>query len=306
MYVYNTATAKEEILQQINTNKIVGRTSLFRLIANKMDVWKNVQAGRFEIKKGQSVLDIAKMLQNNHQSLVTFTLSHLRTVEELGKILGKYFITDSVHTMIFLTDNDSLKPYDVDTATLLTLVIPGNYSIKWNTNVAGILAQFQNTEKAFWNQDRLNKAASLNLTPVQVYILASIVEEETNKASDKGKIASVYKNRLDTGMALGADPTIKFALRDFELRRILFDQLKVESPYNTYTHKGLPPGPICTPSIATIDSTLNMPKTNYLYFVAKPDFSGYSNFAVTYEEHMQYAKAWRDALDERIKQKGTP
>ena len=177
LYVYNTATAKEEILQQINTNQIVGRTSLFKLVANKMDVWKNVEAGRFEIKKGQSILDIAKMLRNNHQSPVTFTLSHLRTIEDLGKVLGKYFITDSVHTMIFLTDNDSLKPYNVDTSTLLTLVIPGNYSIKWNTNVAGILQQFQNIEKAFWNQDRLNKAASLNLTPTQVYTLASIVED---------------------------------------------------------------------------------------------------------------------------------
>ncbi|MDR0793057.1 MAG: endolytic transglycosylase MltG [Chitinophagaceae bacterium] len=308
LYVRNTSTAKEEILKQIDANRIIGksRVALFRIVANTMDVWKNVQEGRFEIKKGQTVLDIVKMLRSNKQSPVTFTISHLRTAEDLGKILGKYFITDSAHTMIFLNNNDSLKPFNADTSTLLTLIIPGNYSIKWNTNVSGILQQFQDTTKAFWNKERLNKADSLKLTPAQVYILASIVEEETNKASDKGKIASVYKNRLDSGMALDADPTVKFALRNFELKRISFEQLKTQSPYNTYTNKGLPPGPICTPSTASIDSTLNMPKTNYLFFTAKPDFSGYSNFAATYEEHLQNAKAWREALDERAKQVGAP
>jgi len=133
-----------------------------------------------------------------------------------------------------------------------------------------------------------------------VYILSSIVEEETNKQEDKGKIASVYLNRLRSGIKLAADPTIKFALRDFGLKRIFFKHISYPSPYNTYLNAGLPPGPICTPSIKTIDEVLNAPATNYLYFVAKPDFSGYSNFATSYQEHKKNAKAYQQALDSII------
>jgi len=130
-----------------------------------------------------------------------------------------------------------------------------------------------------------------------VYTLASIVEEETNKEEDKGKIASVYINRLNKGMRLGADPTVKFALKDFGLKRIYEKHLRVPSPYNTYLNSGLPPGPICTPSLKTIDAVLDAPATSYLYFVAKPELNGYSNFASSYEEHLRFAKAYQQALD---------
>ena len=133
--------------------------------------------------------------------------------------------------------------------------------------------------------------------------MASIVEEETNKEEDKGKIASVYMNRMNTGMRLQADPTVKFAMKDFELKRILLKHLTYDSPFNTYVNAGLPPGPICTPSIKTIDAVLNAPQTNYIYFVAKPDFNGYSNFASTYAEHMVFAKAYQMALDSLLKVK---
>ncbi|MBS1933886.1 MAG: endolytic transglycosylase MltG, partial [Bacteroidetes bacterium] len=133
--------------------------------------------------------------------------------------------------------------------------------------------------------------------PTTAYVLASIIEEETNMQDDKGKIASVYLNRISKGMKLAADPTIKFALGNFELKRIYEKYLSVESPYNTYKYAGLPPGPICTPTVATIDAVINAPKTNYLYFVAKPDFSGYSNFAETFEQHLKYAREYQKALD---------
>ncbi|WP_462219274.1 endolytic transglycosylase MltG, partial [Ferruginibacter sp.] len=143
----------------------------------------------------------------------------------------------------------------------------------------------------------------LNMTPKQVYTMASIVEEETNKEEDKGKIASVYINRIETGMKLEADPTVKFAMKDFGLKRILHKHLEYPSPYNTYRQTGLPPGPICTPSSKTIDAVLNAPQTNYIFFVAKPDFNGYSNFATTYSEHLVFAKAYQNALDSLIKAK---
>lgn len=138
------------------------------------------------------------------------------------------------------------------------------------------------------------------MTPTTATILASIVEEETNMQGDKGKIASVYLNRMAKGMRLAADPTIKFALKNFEIKRIYEKYTQVESPYNTYRNAGLPPGPICTPSTQTIEAVLDAPKTDYLYFVAKPDFSGYSNFAATYPEHLQFAQAYRKALDEQM------
>ena len=154
--------------------------------------------------------------------------------------------------------------------------------------------------KAWWTAERVRLAEAKGLTPVKATILASIVEEETNAQGDKGKIASVYLNRMAKGIKLGADPTIKYALREFELKRIYDKYLKVESPYNTYQHEGLPPGPICTPSAATLEAVLEAPATDYLYFVAKPDFSGYSNFAATYKEHLEYAKAYREALDKEM------
>jgi UPF0755 protein len=139
------------------------------------------------------------------------------------------------------------------------------------------------------------------LDPTSAYILASIVEEETTEAGDKGKIASVYLNRMARGMKLSADPTVKFALRNFSLKRIYDKYLETESPYNTYQHPGLPPGPICTPSESTVDAVLSAPSTNYLYFVAKPDFSGYSNFSETYPQHLAFAKAYQQALDREAK-----
>jgi UPF0755 protein len=133
--------------------------------------------------------------------------------------------------------------------------------------------------------------------------MASIVEEETNKADDKGRIASVYMNRIKKGMKLEADPTVKYAMRNFGLKRILHGHLAYPSPYNTYQQTGLPPGPICTPSINTIDAVLDAPETNYIFFVAKPDFKGYSNFAATYPEHLVYAKMYQKALDSLIMRK---
>jgi UPF0755 protein len=179
----------------------------------------------------------------------------------------------------------------------MTAIIPSSYSILWNTSFHDIFQQLYDEKEKFWTSDRKSKAAGLGLTTEQVYTLASIVEEETVKKEDMGKIASVYLNRLSTGMRLGADPTVKFALKNFDLRRIYQKHLTVQSPYNTYLNKGLPPGPICTATEKTIDAVLNAPATNYLYFVAKPELDGYSNFASSYEEHLRYAKAYQDALD---------
>ena len=182
----------------------------------------------------------------------------------------------------------------------MTAIIPNTYLLQWNSTFKKLFTRLKSEEEKFWTDDRKAKAAAKNLTPAEVYTMASIVEEETNKPEDKLLIASSYINRINKGMKLEADPTVKYAMRNFGLKRILHGHLQYESPYNTYRNVGLPPGPICTPSTKTIDAVLGAPKTDYIFFVAKPDFKGYSNFAATYAEHLVFAKAYQKALDSLI------
>jgi UPF0755 protein len=179
----------------------------------------------------------------------------------------------------------------------MTIVVPNTYSMLWNAPAEKIIDKLYSEKEKFWNAERVNKAIALNLNPEQVYTMASIVEEETNKEHDKGLIASVYINRINKGIKLQADPTVKFAMKNFGLKRILLKHLTYDSPFNTYINAGLPPGPICTPSTKTIDAVLNAPQTDYIYFVARPDWSGLSNFTHSDEEHMVNAKKYQHFLD---------
>jgi len=295
---------KEQVLVQLDTGNIIRFPPVFTLVAEPGKVWETLKPGRFEVKKGESIFDIVRKLRNNTQSPVRLTINKIRLKEELAKQIGKNFSTDSARAIQFLNNNDSLLQLGVDSNTLFSIIIPDTYFIKWNTSFKNILNRFKDESENFWNRnDRLLKAEKQALSPSQVYILASIVEEETNKNDEKGNIASVYINRLNRGMPLSADPTIKYALRNFSITRIYYGYLNVESPYNTYRYKGLPPGPVCTPSQATIDAVLDMPKTDYLFFVAKSDFSGYHHFSNNFAEHEQYAKQYQKALDSLIAKK---
>lgn len=274
------------------------------LIGGILSVDAHLKPGKFELKKGQNILSIIRQLRNNRQAETKLIVTKLRTKMDLARLIGKNFKADSTEVMQFLQSNDSLKAFGVDTNTAMTLVIPNTYSFYWNTPLHNIFKKLAAEKDAFWNNDnRKEKAAKLGYTPEQVYTLASIVEEETIRDDEKGNIASVYLNRLRIGMEMGADPTIKFALNDFSIKRILEKHLNVQSPYNTYRNIGLPPGPICTPSIVTIDATLNAPKTDYLFCCAKADFSGYHNFAATYAQHLKYADEYQQELNRIAKAK---
>ncbi len=299
IYVYENRSVKEQVQEQINKEAIIHNVWLFNILANQFNVWNKLKAGRFKINKNASLLNIVRMLRNNTQSPVRLVINKLRTHEDLARLLGKNFVSDSAQTMHFISNSDSLEQLSIDSNSLLTLIIPNTYILKWNTSVKKILLRLHNEKNIFWKKNnRLQKAEALNFTPQQIYILASIVEEETNKNDEKGNIASVYMNRLTKGMPLGADPTVRFALKDFTIKRIFYGHLSVNSAYNTYRYKGLPPGPICTPSPVTIDAVLNASKTDYLFFVAKSDFSGYHHFSNSYAEHEQYAKFYQQALNE--------
>ena len=274
------------------------------LIGGILSVDAHLKPGKFELKKGQNILSIIRQLRDNRQAETKLIVTKLRTKMDLARLIGKNFKADSTEVMQFLQSNDSLKAFGVDTNTAMTLVIPNTYSFYWNTPLHNIFKKLAAEKEAFWaNNNRKEKAAKLGYTPEQVYTLASIVEEETIRDDEKGNIASVYLNRLRIGMEMGADPTIKFALNDFSIKRILEKHLNVQSPYNTYRNIGLPPGPICTPSIVTIYATLNAPKTDYLFCCAKADFSGYHNFAATYAQHLKYADEYQQELNRIAKAK---
>ena len=296
-----TGSIYREVKDSLMKKGMVTGNFWFDRIAKYADYPQKVKAGKYRVTEGMSLYQLIKMLRRGNQVPVNLVITKLRTKDDLAKKIGDNFETDSSTVMNFLNNKDSLLAFDVDTSTVMTDVIPNTYTYTWNTPVKNIFKKLYAEKQKFWNQDRIQKARRLDLTPEQVYTLASIVEEETNKEQDKGKIASVYLNRLKKGMKLAADPTVKYALRDFGLKRIYNKHLQFPSPYNTYLNSGLPPGPICTPSIKTIDAVLNSPATDYLFFVARSDFSGFSDFASGYKQHEANAKAYQHALDSLIK-----
>jgi len=300
-YIY-TGAVYSDVIDSLKKDNIISNDFWFNTVASYSNYDKNVKAGKYKIKDGMSIVNLVKMLRSGKQSPVNLVITKLRTKEDLAKKIGGNFETDSLHVISFLNNNDSLLQFDADTNTIMTIVIPNTYTYNWNTSITNVLKKLYSEKNKFWNSERKQKAAQHHLTPDEVYTLASIVEEETNRIEDKGKIASVYINRLRKGMKLAADPTIKFAMKDFGLKRIYYKYLSYPSPYNTYIHAGLPPGPINTPSIKTIDAVLNAPETNYLFFVARPNSGGLSDFATTFKEHSAYAKIYRDALDSLSKQ----
>ncbi len=303
-YFYiKTGAVYKDVLQSLKDNKIIGSTFFFDKLSQQADYDKKVRAGRYEIKDGMSVYNLIKMLKAGRQSPVKLVINKFRTKEDLAKKMGDLFECTETEALQFLYSNDSLKKFNLDTNTAMTAVIPNTYLLNWNNSFGKLFTRLKSEEEKFWNSERKAKAAAKNMSPQQVYTMASIVEEETNKLKDKGLIASVYINRIKKGMKLEADPTVKYAMRDFGLKRILHGHLKYPSPYNTYQNTGLPPGPICTPGIETLDAVLDAPETDYIFFVAKPGLDGYSNFASSYEQHLKFAKEYQSWLTDFLKKK---
>ncbi len=302
LYIKTNSTY-QAVKDSLVKNNFIHSNFWFDKVAGYADYQKNIKPGKYKITDGMSLYHLVKMLHSGSQVPVNFVITKLRTKEDLAKKIANNFETDSLTAIRFLNNNDSIRKFNVDTNTVMTDIIPNTYTYTWNTSIENIFKKFYAEEQKFWNRERLEQSQKLNLTPKEVYTLSSLVEEETNKQDDKGKIASVYVNRMRKGMKLAADPTVKFAMKDFGLKRIYHKHLEFVSPYNTYLNAGLPPGPICTPSIKTIDAVLNAPQTDYLFFVARADFSGFSDFASTYQEHLVYAKAYQQALDSVIKAK---
>ena len=253
--------------------------------------------GHYAVKHEMTALQISRNVAKRRQTPVRLTFNNMRFVEELAARVGEKFETDSAS---FMAAADSVfaargfRPAEYQAALL-----PDTYEFWWTASPVDIATKLADHRGSFWNDERRAKARALGLTPVEVHTIASIVEEESNKADERPVIARLYLNRVKRGMPLQSDPTLKFAARDFKARRITGALLRVDSPYNTYTHKGLPPGPIRIVEARTLDAVLNAPAHDYIYMCAREDFSGYHNFAVTLAEHNRNAARYHRALDAR-------
>ena len=304
LYIRSNDATKTAVLAALEKDSITNIKS-FTWLAGYKKLWENLKPGRYKIKAGTSVYDLVAQLRNGMQSPVDFVISRkIRVKEDFARMVGNYFECDSAMMMKFLNNSDSLKQLGLDNDTWLTAIIHNTYSIPWTYSPGKIFRKLYNDQLAFWKAgDRTDKAKSLGYSPKQIYTLASIVSSETNLDKDKPNVASTYLNRLAKGMKLEADPTLIFSLKDFTIRRVLNSHKLVNSPYNTYMHAGLPPGPICSVDGNTIDAVLNAPKTEYIFFVAEPGLTGSSYFSSTLAEHSQHAKIYQQWLGEYLKKK---
>ena len=271
----------------------------FQTMARHGGYAEKIRTGRYAIVHGENTITIYRHLKNGHQEPVMLTSPESRTTDRLAGALGKKLMMDSTALAICLKDNDFCQRWGYDTTTIACMFVPNTYEVYWNTTIEHLMDRMQKEHQRFWNNERQAKAQAIGLSPNEVCTMASIIDEETANNAEKPMIAGMYLNRLKTGMPLQADPTIKFAMQDFALRRIYHDMLTYNSPYNTYQNIGLPPGPIKIASVAGIDAVLNRVNHDYLYMCAKEDFSGTHNFARTYQEHLKNADKYTKALNER-------
>jgi len=285
------------LLAQLRSKAQLKNPFLFDFLARKMKYPATMKTGKYEIRPGMSYLEAIRMLRNGQQTPIKLTFNNVRLKTDLVERIAGQMMFSPDDLLNRLNDPAVAASYDLDTTAILTLFIPNTYEIYWNTSAGKFLERMKKEHDRFWNAERLDKAQALHLSPVEVSILASIVEEETAARQEYPIVAGLYLNRLKKGMLLQADPTVKFAVGDVTLKRILNVHTQIDSPYNTYKHQGLPPGPIRIPSIPAIDAVLNYSEHNYLYMCAKEDFSGRHNFAVTLTEHNRNAERYREALN---------
>lgn len=271
----------------------------FRWMAKYREYPANIHTGRYAIRPGENVYHVFSRLYRGYQEPMNLTIGSVRTLDRLARSVGKQLMIDSAEIAVVMNDTAFQQKLGYKQETMPSLFIPETYQVYWDMSVADFFDRMQKEHQNFWNRERLDKATAIGMTPTEVSTLASIVEEETNDNAEKPMVAGLYINRLHSGMPLQADPTIKFALQEFGLRRITNTHLNIDSPYNTYLNAGLPPGPIRIPSPIGLDAVLNYTKHNYIYMCAKEDFSGTHNFASNYSDHMKNARKYWNALNER-------
>lgn len=284
----NFKTVHDDLLRY----KIINENISFSFVSKVMEYQKNVKPGKYVIQNGMTNVDLVRLLRNGSQEPVNVIFNNKRLKEDLAESVCEKLECSKDDFITLLNNNKYLEKYGFDSLTVPAIFIPNTYQFYWNTSAEELFERMHKEYSKFWNEERAAKAKAIGLTPIEVSTLASIVEEEQKRLTvERPTIAGVYLNRLKIGQALQADPTIKYALGDFALKRVV--NLSVESPYNTYKYAGLPPGPICIPSINAIESVLNVEEHKYYFFCARTDGSGYHDFSKTFASHKIKAIKYR-------------
>jgi UPF0755 protein len=275
----------------------VKNKTTFEWVADRKKYERHVNPGRYKIRNRMSNNDLVNMLRAGLQEPTSLVINNVRTPEDLAVKVAEQIEPDTAAIMNLFRDKAYIESLGFNGYTILGMFIPDTYECWWNISARGFFERMKKESNRFWNLERSYKADRIKLTPNEVITLASIIENETSKTEEFRRIAGVYLNRLDKGIKLQADPTVKFALGNFGIKRVLKKHTEIDSPYNTYRYYGLPPGPICMPSVRAIDAVLNYEKHDYIYFCAKEDFSGTHNFARTLEQHNRNARLYQKALN---------
>ncbi len=299
-----TSTTFDALVNQLITQEVITDEADFRRWAGWLS-YQNVRAGRYKIKAGWSSFDLIRHIQRGENAAVKVVLNNERTPEQVAGKISKVLERDSLTFLQTFNDTALLDSLGITRQTLMCIFLPNTYELYWNTEPRKFVERMAKEYKKFWNAERTAKATAQGMTPAQAVTMASIVDGESTRKDEIPKVAGAYINRLKQNIKLQADPTVQFALMEIEhlpsFRRLRNSDYQVAHPYNTYVHEGLPPGPICMPSPASIDAVLNPEKHNYIFFVAKPDNTGYHNYAETYEQHLVNVKTYTTWLNAQKK-----
>ncbi|MGB4774027.1 MAG: endolytic transglycosylase MltG [Daejeonella sp.] len=299
-YLYiKTGSNFNDVSETIEQKGMVKNFKTFLAVADNMDYPQKIKPGKYHLKKGMGNRAFINMLKAGNQEPVKLSYQNVRLKETFAGMISKKIEADSLSIINLLNSETFTAKYGFDTHTVYCMFIPNSYELYWNTSSENFFLKMHKEYEKFWTDSRKAKAKNIGLSPVQVSILASIVDGEALYDKEMPVIAGLYMNRYIKGMRLESDPTVIFANNDFTIRRVLNKHLRKESPYNTYLNAGLPPGPIAMPSINAIDAVLNYAKHDYIYMCAKEDFSGYHNFASSFAQHLVNARKFQQALNER-------
>lgn len=299
-YVKVTSEDNPNSLSQLLVTQIgLKHPKVFLYIADKMHLSRWMKKGRYTVTPDMTLIDLVKLFREGKMKTVDVVIAPAISLESFANRCGSKLESDTLDFYTILKDSSFLSTVGFNPQTVYALIMPDKYNLYYHTTADELMVKMKKEYEKFWNDERTSKLERTGLSTLEVSILASIVSKETNKTDEMPMVAGMYINRLKIGMPLQADPTIKFALNEPGLTRIYETHLQVESPYNTYKNKGLPPGPICIPGKKAIDAVLNFSEHAYIFMCAKSDFSGYHDFAENYQKHLKFAAAYRKALDER-------
>ncbi|MFZ1807300.1 MAG: endolytic transglycosylase MltG [Cyclobacteriaceae bacterium] len=296
LFIIESGTTYRQIQENLGRGNFVNDMVSFSFLARLYDYDKSIKPGRYHLRRNMTNLQAIMILRAGIQEPVNVTFTHVRLISELGERITKNLSITSEQFYSALNEFIATNKEGFNSDNILSMFIPNTYEVYFNISGEDLVARMNNEYKKFWSDERKQKADSLGLSPIEISILASIVQAEAVKDDEAPSIAGLYLNRLKRDIALQADPTLVYAVGDFTLKRVLNEHKEVNSPYNTYKHAGLTPGPINMPRIVIIDAVLNAKSHNYIYMCAKEDFSGYHNFSSTLSQHLIYARNYQRAL----------